>query len=74
MCRRALESSPWISLSSWEASQDAWSPTLNVLTRHREVLNDRLGKYGSMAVGLLGLLRIWYPHHRADPRAAAVRR
>ncbi|XP_018497448.1 nicotinamide/nicotinic acid mononucleotide adenylyltransferase 1 [Galendromus occidentalis] len=41
MCRLALQSSDWISVDTWEVSQEGWTRTLKVLEHFRAFFNDR---------------------------------
>jgi nicotinamide mononucleotide adenylyltransferase len=70
MAERALASSSWISVSSWEANQSSWSRTLNVLRKHRELLEQHCQKrirvvllMGADVVASLVSPRVWIPEH-----------
>jgi nicotinamide mononucleotide adenylyltransferase len=43
MIKLALQSSEWVTLSTWEAEQENWLPTLDVLEHYKK---ESIQKYG----------------------------
>lgn len=43
MLELALANNEWVQLNSWEADQTGWTPTLEVLRHHRDVIRKLYG-------------------------------
>jgi len=43
MCHLGVSTSPWLDVSTWEVNQSTWTPTIQVLEAHREIISQHLG-------------------------------
>lgn len=43
MVRLGLKNNNWVELSEWESKKAEWTPTLEVLTHHKQIAESQFG-------------------------------